>query len=154
MTNSEITPEDLHAEPHDPSATKSGTFTAPWSGMYTWHSDGTITFVSDHAAEVEALLDAIAPLMDRDIVQPSISAWEFDDRSDVHGGEVHVKLTAAYRHARAVLDGTRCDRCGKVAPCTVDTAYPLDGGQATSEQVCDGCRPPVNPEEFGRTVTP
>jgi hypothetical protein len=48
------------------------------------------------AEEHKRLRDAVAPLLDRDVVQPFISAWEFDPhRSDVDGEEIHTRLQEA-----------------------------------------------------------
>lgn len=51
-------------------------------------------------AALRALLDAVAPLMDREVVQPFRSAWEFDALA---GDDLHAKLTEAYEQARKAL---------------------------------------------------
>lgn len=45
----------------------------------------------------DALLAAVAPLLDGDVCQPFFSAWEFDAVREGCGGDVlHAQLKAAY----------------------------------------------------------
>jgi hypothetical protein len=53
---------------------------------------------------LQALIDAVAPLMNRDTVQPFASAWEIDTHDGADGERLYDRLRAAWEAAKTVHD--------------------------------------------------
>lgn len=63
------------------------------------------------AERLAALVAAVAPLLDRESVQPFYSAWEFDEGTD--GEALHAALAAAYALAENAPQECVCSTCSR-----------------------------------------
>lgn len=75
--------------------------TEPWLRARVRINDLTETNAAgdydDARAKLDRLRDAVAPLLDREVVQPFITAWEFEtNRPGADGEEIHQRLREAW----------------------------------------------------------
>jgi hypothetical protein len=54
-------------------------------------------------AAAQDLASAVAPLLDREVVSPFITAWEFDGYSSFDGKDAHQRIAEAHGKLAALL---------------------------------------------------